>query len=62
MKSNSWTPSSAVGQAEVPPWSRERPLSEVKRTKSVRKRTCRLECRLSGEEQTLLVRGCQDRS
>jgi hypothetical protein len=29
--------------AEVPPWSRERPLSEVKRTKSVRKRTSKLE-------------------
>jgi hypothetical protein len=35
--------------AEVPPWSRERPLSGVKQTQSARKRTCRLECRLSGE-------------
>jgi hypothetical protein len=48
--------------AEVPPWSRESPLLGVKRKKPVRKRTCRLGCRLSGEEQTLLVRVCQDRS
>jgi hypothetical protein len=38
------------------------PLSGVKRTKSGEKRTCRLDCRLSGAERTLFVRGCQDRS
>ena len=38
------------------------PLITEKQTKTMRKRTYRLVCRLLGEEQTLFVRGCQDRS
>ncbi len=39
-----------------------RPLIPQKQTKTMRKRKWRLECLLLGEERTLLVRSCQDRS